>query len=166
MSWRSSELIISLAVVMKQFAFLTAESSTEEPITFDQKINNFLNEENNESYSESEHPVGDQIGRIFQMMSVVLIVGCSVSFILIPLIAACVFNCCGFTRSGVRSNSYAALRHSRIGNVNSGTPFAEMQSMGTCKTCGENYCWIVLLLGIPAGVIFAIIAGVNTWPYM
>lgn len=123
MSWRSSELIISLAVVMKQFAFLTAESSTEEPITFDQKINNFLSkaahsivyksmavlistqidtdEENNESYSESEHPVGDQIGRIFQMMSVVLIVGCSVSFILIPLIAACVFNCCGFTRSGI-----------------------------------------------------------------
>ena len=120
---RSSELIISLVVVLKQFDFLTAESSTEEPIQFDQKINNFFNkavhslvyksmavlistqldtdDENNESYSESEHPVGDQIGRIFQMISVVLIVGCAVSFVLIPLIAACVFNCCGFSRSGI-----------------------------------------------------------------
>jgi hypothetical protein len=71
-----------------------------------------------------------------------------------------------FSLKGIRSGSYAALRHSSIGNVESGTAFSGMQSMGTCKTCGKNYCLIVILLGFPAGIIFGTIAGVNTWPYL
>jgi hypothetical protein len=115
------ELIISLIIFWKQSTFVTAESSTEVP---PQSLNDILNkavhavvyksmavlistqlnEENDkkENYSETEHPLGDQIGRILQMISVVLIVGMAVSFLLIPLIAACVFRCCGFTRSGIR----------------------------------------------------------------
>ena len=111
-------------VVLKQLTFVLTgdESSTQVPLQSDQTLNDILNKavhsivfksmavlistqfneanDTNENYSETEYPVGDQIGRILQMTGVVVIVGFAVSFLLIPLIASCVFQSCGFTRSG------------------------------------------------------------------
>ncbi len=123
-TWRSFKFIIFLVVVLKQLTFVLTgdESSTQVPLQSDQTLNDILNKavhsivfksmavlistqfneanDTNENYSETEHPVGDQIGRILQMTGVVVIVGFAASFLLIPLIAACVFQSCGFTRSG------------------------------------------------------------------
>ncbi len=44
----------------------------------------------------SEHPIGDEIGKVLKTISLVLVVTCTVSFAVVPSIMACcgVFCCC------------------------------------------------------------------------
>ncbi|XP_046455204.1 uncharacterized protein LOC124202817 [Daphnia pulex] len=105
----------------------------------------------------------DQFGitilRILKTVGVALGVALVVTFIA-PIVIYFLLCCIGFTCSGVRANSYAAVRQSDYGDVEAGSCFSCAQSMGACGSMGRN-----VLIGLIFGILAGAIAGYYAWFY-
>ncbi|EFX70473.1 hypothetical protein DAPPUDRAFT_112670 [Daphnia pulex] len=107
----------------------------------------------------SDDQPGITILRILKTVGVALGVALVVTFIA-PIIIYFLLCCIGFTCSGVRGGSYAAVRQSDYGDVEAGSCFSCAQSMGACGNMGRN-----VLIGLIFGILAGAIAGYYAWFY-
>ena len=82
------------------------------------------------------------------------VVGACSGFAIALFFIICV-KCCGFGSGGVRGDSYAALLHSNIGDVERGSCFACCQSFGALCTSQLGCVFIFTIVGGAIGAIVA-----------